>query len=407
VPILFSQISTASFQIPANFNPKNIGDVYVVDFTGATKLSTATDTSAALGNPIIAHYPIFVLKPTASAPVGASGLATIETAYGGVPPDSSSVAACLTINTVGLIGDSYTASVTSRSTGSTTVLGGFGLFGSPPAGAAVIPFPAGFDTADVASLQISDASNTIILTGDETDSDGSVSVGALSSRLRERIPLQSVSLAAPGLRGRAILTVDSRGATNVTGLTVSAFGLPLGSYRVTVTSAADGSVTVLGPLQIAAPAGKSGPHVGFATFGAGGAALPAGFDATEIASIQVGDPNGLVLLAGSVTPTSATTNFSVKVQVTPGEAGPNAAGRAALSGSEIGGVLRQTLTISARGAPKSTPLTILVNGKSIGTVRTSPFGRVSLAISPKGLGYKIASALLQTADGQTVLSAGF
>ena len=78
-----------------------------------------------------------------------------------------------------------------------------------------------------------------------------------------------------------------------------------------------------------------------------------------------------------------------------------------VNGATVKANLRQALAIVAKGAPKNERLRILIDGQSAGLVRTSASGVVSLATAPKSLTNKIASVILQTPDGKTVLSATF
>jgi hypothetical protein len=310
-------------------------------------------------------------------------------------------------------------------------------FSTPPAGAAVVLFPPGFDTTDVASVQISDPDNTVILTGSGVVSSGGAPIGIVTAPIgsgpapigavpvpidggtapsgggsgsewvHEKISLQSVSSASSGAVGRATLTIDDKGGISSAALMVKASGLEAGNYLVAVTSISDGSGTFLGTLDVAAH--KSRSKVVSARFGDGGATFPTGFNPTDVASIQITDSSGTALLAGSAGARSsaAITNFSTKAPVTPGEGAPNAKGRAGLSGRMIEQKLHQALAVSAKGVPKSEHLTILIDGQAAGLVKTSRAGVVSLAIMLKGQSSKISSIALQTADGTIVLSANF
>jgi hypothetical protein len=131
----------------------------------------------------------------------------------------------------------------------------------------------------------------------------------------------------------------------------------------------------------------------------------------DIADIQIADAGGIVLLTGDFTDlaTVSDTFLNANVKITPGAAAPQAKGKSTLAVRVVKGVLKQQFTLSVRGVPATGPLKLNVNGLPVGTVTPSSSGSISgRNLLPQEVAVdKIADVSLQTADGQTVLSAYF
>ena len=117
-----------------------------------------------------------------------------------------------------------------------------------------------------------------------------------------------------------------------------------------------------------------------------------------------------MLLTGDFTIAGAANgaNFLAKVRVTPGAAGPAAKGVATASAHVRKHVLKQNLTLNAKGAPAGQMLTIKINGTVTGQVKATARGRVSVKGLPQGLSaHKVSTISLENSSGIRVLSAHF
>ena len=391
-----------SFPLPAGFDPANIASVQIADASGVTLLAGNNQPpSGHPGGPDHEHQR-FTLQPTADAPAGAGGHAEIE---------AEDTTTSLKIETKGLVAGTYTVNVISLADGSVKALGTFDV-AAPAANAGedsetetAIPFPHGANPQDVASVQVVDAAGVVLLTG-----DGSVKGGHVegSEHLHEKVVLTATTDAPAGTVGSAeIEAKNHEGATGAV-LEIRTHGLAAGTYTASVTSIADGSVTVLGTFDVTGTKTSGDGEVEFGS--EAGLAFPAGFNPLDVASVKIADANGVVLLTGDFSNVAAvaTTTFSAKVRVTPGTAAPKAKGTASAAATVRSHVLRQTFTLAATGAPANAILTIVVNGANAGTVKSGRTGSVVVRKLPKGmLAHKISSVVIQNAAGTRVLSAHF
>ena len=398
----------ANLPFPAGYNLADIASAQVADANGVTLLSGDNSPGHPGDGPDHNHQH-FALDPTADAPAGAKGHAKIE-----VEDDDDLVAnsASLKIEVEGLLAGAYTVNVTSLADGSVTVLGTFDVaapaFGDGGDGEnethASLPFPDGFDVMDVASVQVADANGVVLLAGDASVRGGEVEG---SEDLHQKVELVPTADAPVGSGGRAaIIAANEEGVTTAT-LRVKTHGLDVGTDTVSVTSLADGSVTVLGTFDVVSHDDGEEDHC---EFGEAGLPFPAGFNPLDVATVQIADANGVVLLTGDFSNVTGSTNthYVAKVRVTPGAAAPHAKGLALASAKVRNHVLKQHFTLKAKGAPAGATLTLRINGSAVGSVTSTATGRVLVQSLPDGVkAHKIRSVSLENADGVRVLSAHF
>jgi hypothetical protein len=265
---------------------------------------------------------------------------------------------------------------------------------------ASIPFPTGIDPTDVAAVQISDSTGAVILSGNGEERGGDI-IG--TEHLEQAAALIPTTAAPAGTKGFANIEADDDHGLSTGALNIQTSGLADGTYTVSVTSLATGSSTVLGTLSLPLPTGEDNEK-----FGDGSALpFPAGFNPLDIASVQVSDSTGTVLLAGDFsTPAGGASSFiTAKVSVTPGAAAPAVRGTSTLATRVSRRVVRQQFRLTATGAPANTVLTMKVNGVSGGKVKTNRKGAISIKKLPKGVAaHKVTSVTLQNAQGNNVLS---
>jgi hypothetical protein len=405
----------ARLSFPAGFDVTTVASVQIADSTGATVLSGSASTTGVRGDDCDHNHQVFDLQPTAAAPAGVSGRARVK-----VPDDEddssfqASTGPTLKVETQGLAAATYTVSVTSLSTGASTTLGTFdvaavGTSTTDDDGEteAEIAFPAGFNTLDIASVQVADSTGNVLLSG--TGSVPGCGVAG-SEEMDAKAVLTATSNAPAGAIGAARLDADDQEGTNTARLIVVTRGLAAGTYTVSITSSTDGSVSVLGTFDVAAASRTRGDD-GEVKFGTHvGLPLPSGFNGQDVAGVQVADSTGVAMLTGSFTNTAsvAVATFAARVRVTPGPAAPSVMGRAALNSHVSRHVMHQAFALSAVRAPRSAMLVLKVNGNPVGNVKTNRNGAVGIRTLPKSATKKrIRSVSLETSTGSQVLSVHF
>ncbi len=400
-------ISEQSLDFPDGYDPANVASVQVVDANTVTMLSG--DNAAPVTKPGGGdhEHQQFVLQPTADGPADATGHAHVSVEH----EDGVITSAALKIETRGLAEGTYTANVVSIADGTVTALGTFDVAapadGETSESEASIPFPDGANPADVGTVQVADVNGVILLTGDGTVRGGH---DGGNEYLHERITLQASANAPVVSAGSAEIEARNRNGVKKAVLEIKTSGLDVGTYTASVTSVSDGTVTVLGTFDVAGTNAQDDGNVEFDNENRAGLAFPDGFNPLDVGGLQIADANGVVMLTGdfsNVTASTATT-LTVKVNVTPGAAAPNASGVAAASSKVSRHKLRQTFTLVAKHVPANKTLTMKVNGNTVGTVKTSRRGNVSVPrLSRSVKVHKITSVTLQDKSGNTVLSAHF
>ena len=396
-------VSLVSLAFAAGMDPKDVASVQVYNSSAVLLLSGTLSSNLGESED---HHDDFRLVATANAPAGAEGEAhlgnqALDSGTGTVP--------VLEVEVKNLAPATYTVSVTSLSTGSSSALGTFDV---PAQGAgddneseaqAAIAFPAGVDPQDISSVQVSDATGLVILTG-----DGDLRGGDLdgAEHLEQKTILSPTVDAPAGSAGWAKIEAEDEHGLTHAHLNIATSGLVAGTYTVSVSSLASGTVTVLGTIDVAAPTTEVDSE-----FGDGSAlAFPDGFNPLDIGGIQVSDASDVVLLAGDFSsPAGLSTSFlKAKVSTIPGIEAPNSTGSSTLTARVKHHSLHQQFSLTAKGAPANSVLSLLVNGVPSGSVNTSRKGGVSIHKLPKGIdAHKITSVTLEDANGQEVLTADF
>ncbi len=404
----------ATVAFPAGFDVTTVASVQVADSTGATVLNGSATTTGLYAQGCDHEHQVFDLQPTAAAPAGAAGCARVKVSDDDDSQGQNPAGPSLQVKTVNLAAGTYTVNVTSLSTGTSTTLGTFDVV-TPGASTsedgenvASIAFPAGFNTLDIASVQVADSTGTVLLNG--TGSVNGCGIAG-SEHLNARTLLTATSNAPTGAFGAARIDGDDQQGVNTAELLIGTVGLTAGTYTVSITSATDGSVSVLGTFVVATTTSNSSNSSCQVKFGTrAGLPLPAGFNPQDVAGVQVADATGVVMLTGSFTNTTtvSTATFAAKVHVTPGPAAPALKGTASINSHVSRHALHQAFSLAASHAPKSSTLVLKVNGNAAGTVKTSRSGSLALRSLPKSArNKKVNSVSVETGDGTQVLSVHF
>jgi hypothetical protein len=286
-------------------------------------------------------------------------------------------------------------------TGTSTVLGTFvvdSTISTDPETEASVALPPGFDPTDIASVQILDVNNVVLLSGTGECHGGEIGG---TEELHQHVLLAPTVDAPVGAKGDAEIEASDDNGTSAAFLKVEVNGLLAGTYTVSVTSLSTGTTTVLGTLDAS---GTNQVDCDSET----GLAFPAGFNPLDIAGVQIADLNGVLLLAGDFS-TVAPISFKAKVATQAGAAAPGSKGTASIIEHSVRNrITVQHFSLIASKVPASTTLTVKVNGVRTGTVKSNHSGHVTLQKLPKGtLGHKITSVILQEPAGKVVLGAHF
>jgi len=250
-----------------------------------------------------------------------------------------------------------------------------------------------------------------------------------SEELEQRIRLEPTAEAPEDARGKAELEVENEDGVTTGELEVETKGLVAGTYTVTTTSLSDGTATQLGTLEVTASHCCGGDDdqddddqgdnddqgenetEGDCQFGSETEfAFPAGFNPLDIATIEIADASGVVVLRGDFTNLDHVKSCKLKinVQVTPGDAAPAATGKAAMRVRARRHSVHQAFLLTADNVPADTSLELKVNGQSAGSVRTKRNGKVALRRLPRGVsGHRVYSVSFDDPNGVRVLSAHF
>jgi hypothetical protein len=401
-------VSEANFDFPDGYDPTDVASIQVVDEDAVTMLSGDNVQHDGKPGGRDHQHEQFVLQPTADGPADARGHAHVA-----VEQEHDVItSAALRIETRGLAEGTYTVNVVSIGDGSVSALGTFDV--AAPADSeedseteVSIPFPDGANPTDVASVQVADVNGVVLLAGDGSVRGGHVEGGEF---LHERVVL-TVSADAPvDAHGVAEIHARNQHGASRAMLKIKTRGLNAGTYTASVTSVADGSVTVLGTFDVAGTGEEEDGDVIFHTESENGLVFPEGFNPLDVAGLQIADANGVVMLTGDFSNVAASTvaSFTAKVRITPGEAAPEARGVAATSSKVRRHKVRQSFTLAAKGVPASSMLTLKVNGNDAGTVMTSRKGRLAVHKLPAEVDvHKITSVTLEDENGATILSAHF
>jgi len=277
-------------------------------------------------------------------------------------------------------------------------------------------------------------------------------------RLCQEVPFTLTADAPADAKGFAVLKAQNEEGTNSAKLKIETIGLVAGTYTVTTTSLSTGTQTVLGTFDAVTVGGSGGDDqddhgddgddgdqdgdsqgttvvvqhlgggddndddggsltndtVGEVTFGGDedddGQAFPAGFNPLDIASVQITDATGVVMMTADFTNLGGTTSatFTAKVKVTPGPAAPLASGKAVASSKVRHHRLHQTFELAAKGLPASSTLNVRINGQVLGQVKTNHAGKTAMHHLPAGVvASKVVSLSLEDASGNVAAGIHF
>ena len=271
------------------------------------------------------------------------------------------------------------------------------------------------------------------------------------------IMMTPTAAAPPGSSINASLEAEDEDGTVDAKLKLQAQGLPAGTYSVGVTLKSDGNTVALGtftvsptptPAPTATPTSTpnatptatpgndddgedddngdngngddngDGGNQG-CQFGSGTSLpFPAGFNPFDIATIFVGDANGVVLFTADLTNVSATQtmNFSATVQATGGPGNSGATGIAIMSAAHSGRSGTGSLQLTGHGISPNMPLVFAINGNAVKSLRSDKHGNVKVLLKAKGTTstltpgvslFKVTSVGLHDKNGALILGASF
>jgi hypothetical protein len=213
--------------------------------------------------------------------------------------------------------------------------------------------------------------------------------------------------------------------------------LPADTYTISTTKISDGSSVTLGTLTVTAypppvvmPMGAAAnahpnfviggpigpifpfPLWGSIIFGTPNNPLPSGFDIFDVASVTITNSSSVAVLTSTAFPI-ANGSLHATSTVTAGTDAPNAKGSAQLTVTASKGKVKGILSLHANGVPASTTYTYAINGTDIGTVTSSPKGRLSVykttgqKKSPLTDPFGVTSITVHDGSGNSVVSASF
>ena len=177
------------------------------------------------------------------------------------------------------------------------------------------------------------------------------------------------------------------------GFTVFLTQLPLGKYRVSVTTTARGEPIELGTVRVrpgsfisedAASGGDQSPSrsrsgsAGFGTDPYGSTPLPTGLSADDVVSLTVVDEQGTPRMTGSFADASfrPSTTHSAQGCLTATTAAPTAGGHVSALADDNPTLQFNTLLLSAVGLPANVSLTFSINDGPGAPVTTGPTGNL-------------------------------
>ncbi|MGD0017239.1 MAG: hypothetical protein ABSC38_06975 [Verrucomicrobiia bacterium] len=412
-------IGSGDFSLPSGLDATNVVGVTVADATSAVDLAGAFQIPV---EPTHKFHKTAHLIATTNAPVGAVGFASLS---------STINASTLRVTADGLLVGTYTVSITDVET-NTYILGTFDVVtvtnqmyapeqempGKPPSiiiniGSGSFPLPSGLDATNVVGVTVADATNLVDLAG------AFQIPGDWQRELHEFIVLTSTTNAPDGAMGRAGMEIESNkaGTTNTATLEVEASGLLVGTYTVSIIDVATNAYT-LGMFDVSVHTNrcdKPQPQcvmvwTNTCAFGEAEFSLPTDLDPTSVVTVTVSDTHGLVDLTGDFTnPTKpAPCTFNTVVPLTPGPSGTHVAGSAQLSIKILKGKTHAKFSLTASGVPANTKMSLVVNGTTVGTIKSNRHGSVTLKKLPKNTDLTgLTSVQAEDNSGQVVFSASF
>lgn len=379
------------------------------------------------------------LTPTTNAPAEAIGYAQL---FSGpcflplgcadvVPAIPSIFAPTVRVTTDGLLGGTYTVSVTDVAT-NTYVLGTLDVLtitnriGActstvvtdpvPPSvilvGSGTFGLPAGLNPTNVVGISVSDSNDVV-------DLAGTFGVQPPPPRvISEFIVLADTTNAPAKAMGRAAMVGEITSSTNTVAVKVETIGLLVGTYTTSIADQTGTNFFKLGTFDVSVSTnvfcGAKATIVPFGsnTVGGGSFPLPEGLDPTNVTTISISDTNGLADLTGNFTNAVLRRPFpcvfDVLTSLVPGPLCTNLVGSARLYVNVTKGITHGGLSLAATGCPPQSTLHLFVNGSEVGTVKTDRRGHVTINKLPKGTDFVgLTTIAAEDADGNVAFSVNF
>lgn len=339
------------------------------------------------------------LTATADAPTGAVGEVRLDLAM----PTSPALA----FEVHNLAAGTYTVNLTTTAGATPIAAGSFDVLDTTAAGTpttASVPLPADLDPKTIASVQVADAHGIVLLSGTHQE------------------PSEPEHAAEFRLHATADAPADSRGeaqfdtsVADAPALALETRGLAAGTYTVQVVSIATAAVTAIGTFDVTADAAETSASLG----------LPAGVLPTDIASVQVLDSTGLLLLAGDGAchggDVTGAEHLHQEIMLTATADAPTGlAGHAELEAEDHDGASAAILALGVKGLAAgdySVSVTSQATGTTtlLGTLTSAGSGKDHIAFGtadgtafPAGFNpLDIAGLVVADAHGVTLLNGSF
>ena len=400
-------IGGGSFSLPDGLDPTNVVGVSVSDTNDLVDL-TGTFPGPIFPPPCGLREDA-TLTATTNAPPVAAGLAQLFSGPCFQPLGCEDntlpiFAPTIRVTTDGLLGGTYTVSITDVAT-NTYVLGTFDVITitnpitvlpamivtdlPPPmiilVGSGTFALPSGLDPTNVVGISVSDTNDLVDLTG-------TFHVPPPPPReFHKFIVLADTTNAPPNAMGRAALEGEIDGDTNTVTVKVETLGLLVGTYTTSITDTTGTNTYTLGTFNVHGWSNLIHETrltvLPFRSNTVGGASfpLPAGLDPTNVATIAITDTNGLVDLTGNFANAHRLPPclFDTHISLVPGPICANLLGSAWLHVESVRGKTHARFTLTASGAPAKARWNFFVNGVQIGTVKSDRRGRLIVNKLPK------------------------
>ncbi len=401
-------IGGGTFTLPAGLDPTNVVGVSIsdtndlVDLTGTFQGPPPPPPCGLLEDA--------TLTATTNAPAVATGIAQLRSGPCfeplGTTADALTIfAPTIRVTTDGLLGGTYTVSITDVAT-NTYVLGTFDVItftnpivvstavivtDPPPpmvivVGSEIFALPSGLDPTNVVGISVSDTNDVVDLTG-------TFHVPPPPPRVIQKFIVLADTTNAPArAMGRAAMEGEIDGSTNTVTVKVETLGLLVGTYTASISDTTGTNTYTLGTFDVHVWSnlvhGTSAATISFVSNTVGGASfpLPAGLDPTNVTTIAITDTNGLVDLTGDFANTRQPIPcvFDTLISLVPGPLCTNLLGTAWLHVEAVKGNTRGSFSLIASGAPAKATLNLFVNGVQVGTVESDRHGRLTVNKLPKG-----------------------
>jgi hypothetical protein len=373
------------------------------------------------------------LTATTNAPAMAKGFAELFSGPCFEPLGAASLlppifAPTIRLTTDGLLGGTYTVSITDEAT-NTYVLGTLDVIsctnpaavstftmvtGAPPtvilAGGGIFALPSGLAPTNVVGISVSDTNDVVDLTGTFGAPPPSPRV------IDEFIILADTTNAPAKAMGRAAMQGEITDTTNTVAIKVETLGLLVGTYTTSITDQTGTNTYTLGTFDVNVRSnvfcGVKATVIPFGsnTVGGGSFPLPTGLDPTNLTTITISDTNAVADLTGDFANAHRRFPciFNTVISLAPGPLCTNLVGTAGLHIEVKKGNTHGSFSLVASGAPPKATLHLFVNGVEAGTVKTDRRGRVSIHKLPKGSDLlDLTTVAAQDADGNVAFSVNF